>query len=351
MKKILITLLDILFLLPLSKLWEFVYYLRRLFYRFSIFESHDFKVPIISIGNVVFGGTGKTPFTLWVTDYLSKTKKTMILTRGYKGKLESDHGILHNDSMVGYNPENYGDEALVFARRLKNASIVVGKNRVKNLEHYYRTELPDVVILDDGHQHLKLNRDLNFVLFDSLMDIEKYQTAPRGYLREGMTSLSDADAIVFSRSDVAGKEKIDKLKDMISDYLVRETPFVEFGYKATNILNSNFEVISDVSYLSGKKIIALSGIASPDYFFSMIESAGGQIIKKSTFPDHHNFVNSEIIELITLAKKEDAILLTTEKDIVKIRRIVSDERILFLEIGLQFFAGEHIVKELIDSTL
>ncbi len=155
-------------LTPLALLWEGVYRLRRAAYRYGTFEQRHFKVPIISIGNLSFGGTGKTPFTLWLAENLAKRNKSvMILMRGYKGKLEHQSGILRGGAKIGSTPLDFGDEAILLSRRLPEAAVVVGKNRADNLDKYFDEVRPDVVLLDDGHQHLRIARQLNFVFFDA----------------------------------------------------------------------------------------------------------------------------------------------------------------------------------------
>ena len=196
------------FFFPLSFLWEGVYRLRRFFYRHGIFSQEAFEVPIISVGNLTFGGPGKTPFTLWLADYVhGQGKKVMILIRGYKGRLENSCGILRSGGRIGHNPTDYGDEAVLAAGRTQNTAIVVGRKRSENLAHYFEEERPDVVLLDDGHQHLKLARNLNIVLFDLLMPLDSYRTAPMGYMREGFSALREAGAVVLAKTDQAGEAK------------------------------------------------------------------------------------------------------------------------------------------------
>src|SRR5690606_32028400 len=154
----------------------------------------------------------------------------MILMRGYKGKLEKSSGILRGGRKLGYNPVDYGDEPLLLARRLESASIVVGRNRSENLRYHFNNEKPDVVLLDDGHQHLKLYRDLNIVLFDALMPASRYKVAPLGYMREGFSALKDADLVVIGRADQATRESIDNLKELVHSYAQAVSNCAEIGF-------------------------------------------------------------------------------------------------------------------------
>ena len=106
----------ILFLMPISFVWDMVHRFRRFAYSSGLINQNSFQVPIISVGNITFGGSGKTPFTLWLAHYFeSLDNKVMVLMRGYKGNRESDAGILHARNKLGFNPKEYGDEALILA--------------------------------------------------------------------------------------------------------------------------------------------------------------------------------------------------------------------------------------------
>lgn len=337
---------------PLSWSWENVYRLRRYLYRYGIFHQREFNVPIISVGNLAFGGTGKTPFTIWLANYYNRMgKKVMILTRGYKGKFEHSHGIMKTGRRLGFNPFEYGDEALLIIRHIENASVVVGKRRADNLLYYFDLEQPDVVILDDGHQHLNLNRNCNILLFDALMSMSGYEVAPLGYLREGMRAVKDAELIVISRSDQASDEKLKELKKLIDQYRLPTTPIVEMYYKPLGLFNLNYELQYELDFLKGKKVICLAAIASPENFYQMVESLGATIVDKISFPDHHFFSLSDIEGVVSRLEENDYYLITTEKDFVKLRRIVENDRLLYLGIQVDFRSGKDIAEKLIESVV
>ena len=219
-------------LMPISSLWEFLYRARRSLYEYGILKKEYFKVPIISVGNVTFGGTGKTPMIIWLVNKLEAYEfKTVILTRGYKGKLEHKSGIIKGGQKFFSNPHEYGDEPLLISRKMKSGAVIVGKRRSENLKKYFPKVQPDVVLLDDGFQHIQLYRSFNIVLFDAFLPIESYKTAPVGYLREGLTSLKDADAILISRADQVSEEQLEKLINLLSKYHRKEIPVGRFCYK------------------------------------------------------------------------------------------------------------------------
>jgi tetraacyldisaccharide 4'-kinase len=340
------------FLKPFSLIWEWAYFIRRIFYDYGVFHQKSYLVPVISIGNLTFGGTGKTPFTLWLAKYLQdKDKKVMILMRGYKGKLEKTGGFIDSDKAMSPDPEAYGDEALLYARRLNHASIVVGKKRSENLSFYFPKVEPDVVLLDDGHQHIKIKRKLNIVLFDATMPLVKYEVAPLGYMREGFQALKDADLIVLGKADIAGPKKVESLKKYIKPYLPFGVEFTEIGFKPNGFYNHANDLVLTVDQVRGKKVICLAGIANPQPFFKLIEDLGAEVLVTESFPDHHFFKLDEINALLSYAKSEDAYLVTTEKDMVRIRKVVEDEAILFLEIDVDFLSGKEECLKVIESCL
>ena len=345
-----IPLLKRIFFSPLAWAWELVYFFRRACYDYGIFRQRSFQVPIISIGNLTFGGTGKTPFTLWLAEYLqTKNKKVMILMRGYKGKLENSSGIINSGKLMTPDPVDYGDEALLFARRLNNATIVVGKNRSENLGFYFPKVEPDVVLLDDGHQHIKIKRKLNIVLFDASMPMSRYHVAPLGYMREGFHALKDADLVVIGRADVVSKEKLHELRKFIQPHLPLGVEMAEMGYRPNGFYNAANDLVLNIEQIKGKKVIGVAGVANPKSFFKLLEELGAEVIVTESFPDHHYFKPDEINALLSYAKSEDALLVTTEKDMVRIKKVVEDECILFLEVDVQFLKGEEAAMNVIDS--
>jgi tetraacyldisaccharide 4'-kinase len=342
LKKILVT--------PLSWIWEFIYYSRRIFYDYGILKQRSFQVPIISIGNLTFGGTGKTPFTLWLSEYLySKNKKVMILMRGYKGRLENSSGLLYAGKKINPDASDYGDEALLFARRLKDATVVVGKKRSENLSFYFPKVEPDVVLLEDGHQHIKIKRKLNIVLFDALMPLAQYRVAPLGYMREGFQALKDADLVVIGRADLVSASKILDLKQLMLPHLPRGIQFAEVGFRPNGFYNSSYDRVYSLEQIKNRKVICVAGVANPKSFFKLLEDLGAEVLVTESFPDHHFFKPDEINSLLSYAKSEDALIVTTEKDIVRLKKIVSDESIVFLEVDIHFLSGEKETKEIIDS--
>lgn len=326
---------------PTSLIWSSLYRVRRSFYEYGIFKKDYFKVPIISVGNVTFGGTGKTPMIIWLNEKLEEFNlTTAILTRGYKGDLEHKSGLIRGGQRFRSNPKQFGDEPLLISRKVKNGAVIVGKKRAENLKKYFHEVEPDVVLLDDGFQHIQLYRSFNIVLFDASLPLDRYQTAPLGYLREGLTSLKDADALVISRADHVSEEKIEKLTDMLSKYYRRNIPIARFRYKAQGIFDCFDKLAMQMSELQDRNIVALSAIASPESFYKLLESFGANIVEKVVYPDHYLFTQEDLNEVLIMSAKHNSTVIVSEKDMVKIRRVIQDERILYVNISVSFMSGE-----------
>ena len=340
--------LFLIILIPLSCLWSWIYRIRRFLYNNEILKKTSFMVPIISVGNVTFGGTGKTPFVIWLCEYLNQLdKKVMILMRGYKGEFEHSSALLKGNRKLGHNPDLYGDEALMLVRRLQDTSIIVGKKRSQNLEYYFSKENPDVVVLDDGHQHINLDRSLNIVLFDALMPVEKYKVAPWGYLREGLSALQDADLVIINRSDLVSSTELSELKKIIRPHLRFEVPIGEMGYKVNGLFDINFKETILFHDIKDKKVICVAGIASPASFFIMVEQLGCQIVDKIIYPDHFAYAMEDVDHIVERASKLDALVITTEKDIIKLKRLDKTENFHYLGVAVYFLRGENYILDAI----
>ncbi|MDA8793493.1 tetraacyldisaccharide 4'-kinase, partial [Bacteriovoracaceae bacterium] len=329
-----------LMLLPFSLLWDFLHHLRRILYEYGFLQREYFRVPIISVGNLSFGGTGKTPVILWLIEYLSElNQKVVILSRGFKGELENSVGIIRGGQRFRSNPYEFGDEAILIAKRIKQGALIVGKKRSENLKNYFHEVQPDVVLLDDGFQHLKLNRSSNIVLFDATMPLEHYYTAPLGYLREGMHTLKYADMIIISRVNQVGKVELKNMIKHISQFKSRDTPLILIQYILTGLKDCMDQQIFKPEELKGKKIIAFSAIGSPKSFHDSLKEYGCIITHEVAREDHHYFNLEEIGKISNLARKENAIVVVTEKDMVKIKRLTQDPIFLYASIQIEFLNG------------
>lgn len=339
-------------LAPLTFLWESVYRIRRSCYEYGVFKKRIFKVPVISVGNLSFGGTGKTPTIIWLADWLiSRNLTPVVLTRGYKGQLEHSSGLLKSGQKFRLNPFDYGDEPLMISNKMARGAVIVGKKRGDNLLKYFSEVQPDVVLLDDGFQHLQIYRSFNLVLFDATMPLERYKVAPSGYLREGLSALKDADAIVVSRADLVPEQQISQLLELISGHIHHRPAVALTRYEAVGVYDVHDNQVFSMEELKGLKAIAVTAIASPDSFYQYLENLGVEISEKVSFPDHYFFTPEDVNNLLIKASQEAAILLCSEKDMVKMKRVSLDGRILSIKVKVEFMSGEKELTQALSKVL
>ncbi|MFZ8932492.1 MAG: tetraacyldisaccharide 4'-kinase [Bacteriovoracaceae bacterium] len=328
--------------LPFWCLWFLILKLRRIGYRTSVFNSKDFHVPIISIGNLSVGGTGKTPLTLLISQYWEdKGLSPLILTRGYKGKLESKGGVVESDQA-----DLYGDEAVLMKRNLKKSNIIVGKNRSNNLKIYFNRFLPDIVLLDDAFQHLKIGRKLNILLFDSKgFKGSESLLFPLGNLREPFGAIKDADIIVLTKTQNQNPEVVRQFKSRVQDAHPRNIPIVEMNYTPECFVNLKTGEQKGLEQFMNEPLLVFCGIGSPGSFLNTLGELNLNVKVEKIYRDHHKYKPRQISNLINKSKELKLTLVTTEKDAVKIDGNALESDIWYLKIKPVITEGEEIFLE------
>jgi tetraacyldisaccharide 4'-kinase len=338
------------FLLFLSKLYGLVLSIRLFLYRVRIFRTRKLKAKVISVGNLTAGGTGKTPLVIYLAEKLKeKNKRVVILTRGYKRK---------NKNMVDLNQENtdkfgwedVGDEPYLMSRRLEDVPIIVTKQRVVSGTYAIKKYDPDVLILDDGFQHLKLHRDLNLAVIDSTNPWGNGNLLPAGILREPLSSLKRADIFVLT--------KIDQVSDLAAtmETLRQHNPqaaVVESIYRVRSVENLSDHSPVGSGEFENKKALAFSGIGNPTSFENSLRQLGINVLKHRKFPDHFAYRQEDILSLMEEARKLGAdFTVTTEKDSVRIPMLKpQDFRIYVLKIDLRETSEEETLFDKIEESI
>lgn len=281
-------------LLPFTLPYYFGVFLRNLLYDKGIKKPKKLPVPVISVGNLSVGGTGKTSFVIYLANLL-KEKRVCILLRGYKRKskgvlLVSEYGEILTDW------EKAGDEAYLLAKLLPNASVVVSEDRYEGGVFAIKRLNPELIILDDGFQHRKLHRDLDILLLKK-KDLEDY-LLPYGNLREPLSALKRADLLILSYQEVEPFE------------FNSEKPTFKMQREFDSVLNSNFEEIP-IEHLKEKEVIAFSGLGDNEQFLKTLKKLGFKVKEFLSFPDHYDYKEFR-------PKKEETYL-TTPKDLIKLQ--------------------------------
>lgn len=299
------------FLYILSLIYGTILQFRAVLYKKKILRSKRLPCKVISIGNITAGGTGKTPVTVLLAEMLdTQGIKPVIISRGYKGKAEKKGGIVSNGREILMSSAKSGDEPFMMVQRLKNIPVIVGRNRIKSGNLALRHFNPDLILLDDGFQHLKLKTDINIVLIDSSSPFGNNHIIPRGMLREPLSALSRGDIFIFTRFNGQNLLSHRIIKKFAKNKPVFTSCHIPYIYKIINKTNSNLQ-----ADIKGAGAVAFSGIAKNEDFLETVKGFGCSIIKSFGFPDHHPYSDQDINSITNTTKKVHAdILVTTEKD-------------------------------------
>ncbi len=303
--------------------------LRASLYKKNILSSKRLPCFIISIGNLTVGGTGKTPMTIAVAEIVQRLGlKAAVISRGYKGSLEKTGACVSDGKKLFLDADIAGDEPFMMATALKDIPVVVGRDRFEAGMIAVKGFRPDVLVLDDAFQHLRLSRDIDLILLDSLQPFGNGHLLPRGTLREPASALLRADAIVFTRSNRAldsdGSSLEKKLAIPINKPVFRSchTPYIVRFVKAGTNLNHGPSKISDefdLNFLKRRRVFAFSGIAKNEDFQRTLEDLECKPAGFYGYPDHHPYSNRDLDRIYRAARDGNAdLLVTTEKDYVRI---------------------------------
>jgi tetraacyldisaccharide 4'-kinase len=276
---------------------------------------------VVSVGNITLGGTGKTPFVCLLSEMIqARGYRVAILSRGYKGNFSRPFALVTDGERIIMGPRQAGDEPYLLAEKLKGVPVIVGRERRLSGSYAINQFRTEVLILDDGFQHLPLIRDLNLLLIDSSSPFGNGCLFPRGALREPVRQVSRADAVILTKVGQSGN--INNLKQNFKKILERQRIF-QVDYAAGEIRLYEKKTTLPPEFLKGKKVLAFSGLAKPDSFRKTLLSLDAEIVEFETFPDHYWYDPKDATNLGARAAelKVDA-LVTTEKDLVRMEGLV-----------------------------
>ena len=318
-------------LYPLSVVYGFAVRTRALLYSLNILPSHSLPRKVISIGNITVGGTGKTPVTIFFAEFFRKNgKKVAILSRGYKGSAKGV-AIVSDGKEVLLSPVESGDEPYLMAVRLKGIPVVTCADRVKGGQFIIERFSPDIIILDDAFQHIRLKRDVNIALLDSVEGFGAGYLLPRGILREPVSALRRADFALVKGGPPKGKEW-----EALQKYSV---PCMSFTYRPSVAYEINTGEELAAASLVFKTAVPVCGIANSSSFLDTLSSLGVKLGRPLVFSDHHAYGEKEISE-IEKAGAAAGMVITTEKDGVKLKGRTKGVKIYALRIDAELDPGQ-----------
>ena len=284
---------------PLLLVLSFIYInavgLIRFFYKINILKSVKPKSKVVSVGNITWGGTGKTSLVALLSKFLdAKNKRPAILIRGY------------------------GEDEDRMLKEQLDAIVLSGKNRIKNAREAEDKYNADVLILDDGFQHWRIKRDLDIVTINATNPFGNGKVIPAGILREPLSALKRADIIILTKVNLVDKEEISGIENIIYN-ITPDAEIFEAEYQPISLTETSRNQKLGLDYIAGEKVCAVVAIGDNNSFFKMLLDLGAQITAKFSFPDHHKYTQRNIKDIVDTAKKthSDAII-TTPKDWVRL---------------------------------
>jgi tetraacyldisaccharide 4'-kinase len=328
----------------LSLLYGVVVRIRTLLYSFGLLKTKHLPCPVISVGNITVGGTGKTPFVMALAKGLiERGISVAILSRGYKGRKTSGP-LVSNGKNLFLSPEESGDEPFLMAQALKGIPVFVGKDRFENGQLALQRFGVCGLLLDDGYQHLRLHRNLNILLVDSQIGFGDQHLLPRGILREPLSHLCRTHLFLLTK--VERPETCQQLEAKLHA-INPSSKFFHSHYEPLGLISPQGKW-EKLHSLQGKRVLALSGIANPNYFSFLLRKCGMTVVKEMVFSDHHFYTAKDLISIREKVKEVDWVV-TTEKDMVKVRMLDIDHLPIWaLRIELKVWEEEELFKKVME---
>ncbi len=317
----------------LSQLYSLAMRVRALLYRHGVISRRRLRNPVISVGNLTVGGTGKTPFVAYLAGVLKKAGyQPVILSRGYRGKAEHSTLVVSDGRKILCDAASSGDEPFLLAGQLPGVRVAVGKDRHRSGTLVEQDAGDKVVhILDDGFQHLRLKRNLDILLVDATDPFGGGKLLPAGRLREPLAAMGRADLVVITRSHLLGE--IDDLEAVIRGHN-KLTPISYFYHDVVGVFDLKSGRQFRTRDFMGRRVVALAAIGNPGLFVQDLEHYQMDIRHQLLFPDHHPYSQGDLDQALERLDENGAeAVMTTEKDAVRLQDLeFGDGQIFVLKI-------------------
>lgn len=343
-------------MMPFSTVYRVITSARLAAYRSGVFRTTSLPVPVISVGNITTGGTGKTPLVEWVCRTIAETlpteatdrKSVCVLTRGYGRENPNTQVVVSNGREVLASEREAGDEPFLLAKNLLGiAAVISNADRIGAGQWAIRNLGTEVFVLDDGFQHLRLARNLDIVTIDATNPFGGGELLPDGRLREPIDGLARADCVVITRSDQTAD--LESLKASVRR-IVREHPIFSSRMATAGFSRIDGARIEAAEFIT-KPMAAFCGVGNPRSFFTQVRSAGVNIVSEHTFADHFKYGQSHLDALVKEAQATGAQgLITTAKDATKLGNLRRDLPCYVLQIEIQIDDEEHLRKMILEAS-
>jgi len=308
---------------------------RSVLYDRGWFRSRCVPVPVISVGNLTAGGSGKSPMTGWIATRLrAEGLTTAVVSRGYGGTHTGAATVVSSGDGPIVGAGVGGDEPVMLAHRTRGVPIVVARRRIEGALLAMKRFGARCIVLDDGFQHRSLRRDIDLLLFDGVDPVGNGRLLPDGPLREPLAAAGRAHAAVMTRADRATPDQRRRLESLLAPHAPDIPLFISRGVPG-GLVAPDGATAPAVS-LAGRPVICTAGIARPDVFFDDVAALGARVVRRFPFPDHHRFSRSDLETLAAAATDCGAEwIVTTEKDLARFATPPSNLRALRLDMDIE----------------
>lgn len=316
----------ILFLLgtPFSPFYSLLMQWREKLYRWGIFRTTRVGVPVVSIGNLTMGGSGKTPVVQYVARFLLEREwRPAVVSRGYGGASKEKVNVVSDGRQVLLDAVTAGDEPRFLAETLPGVPVLTGPKRRYPAARAVENGA-DILVLDDGFQHMALGRDVDLVLFNADFLAGNSRVFPGGDLREPVKSLHRCHGFVITGISDRNRERAEQFKALLQKHFPEHDVFLS-SYQPSAVLcqeKDKGQEVKPLTALEGKRLFGFSGIAHPENFHKTLKELGCSVVGFKSFADHYSYSDHDLHELISLARAKGAdACITTEKDLVKLNTV------------------------------
>jgi len=340
------------FLLAIAAIaYSLVVRLRNFLYSKGLLKAHRVDAAVLCVGNITVGGTGKTPLVVWLCNLITQNPKLKakncrcaILTRGYKARAQENKDLK--------------DEIAILAESCPEAEVIVNPDRVAGAAEAIDKHAATVLIMDDGFQHRRLGRDLDIAAIDATQPFGYGKMLPAGLLREPVSSLKRAGAVVITRCNQVTEAHLSELEQKLRP--INPDMIIARSIHAPVYAKSKDNNKISIEELKGRKIFAFCGIGNPDAFLNTIRNIGAELAGSKVYDDHYHYTDACLTEISNQAQEVGAdLILTTQKDWTK---VISNSKFqipdfkspvpfAYLAIEIKFPAGEDKLTALINDTL
>lgn len=302
---------------------------RRYIYRMGLRESVRLSAPVLSVGNITLGGTGKTPMVAWLAETLVRRGlRVAVVSRGYGRKEESKVLVVSRGDGALVSSQEGGDEPVMLAEALPGVSVVVAARRAEGARLAIQELGAEIVILDDGFQHWALARDLDVVLVDGEGGFGNGLLFPAGPLREPLEALKRAHILVIT------KKENPSLHERLVE-LAPQAPIFTASLEVRGLWSSTEDALLPLETLEGAEVAAFAALARPNSFFALLqERLGARVVEKRAFPDHYIYGEGDLETFRSMAQMADWVV-TTEKDWVRLKDKELGFALLVLKVALR----------------